>query len=311
MASHPAAIPHDAARARHPDASGTVVRDGVRIVWDRYEPADAGPATPTVVLAPTWSIVHARLWKAQIPYLARHFRVVTWDGRGNGRSDRPADAAAYDHAAFAADGLSVLDATSTERAILVGLSAGASWSLLLAAEHPDRVQGVVFIAPALPVGRLPRTSDSPPSGFDVERESYEGWDLYNRHAWRLAYARFVAHFFAQCFTEPHSTKQIEDCVGWACETDAETLIRTQDAGRLLDHASLAAVTRAVRCPTLVIHGTDDDIVEHAVGVGLAELLGCPLLTIEGGGHIPPARDPVRVNLAIRTFVESVREGQLA
>ena len=60
----------------------------MRIFWEGY-----GAGEPTVLLLPTWSIVHSRLWKMQIPYLARHCRVVTFDGRGNGRSDRPRDAA--------------------------------------------------------------------------------------------------------------------------------------------------------------------------------------------------------------------------
>ena len=92
-------------------------------------------------LLPTWSIVHSRFWKAQIPYLARHFRVVTFDGRGNGRSDRPGGAAAYSEREFAADALTVMDATATERAVLVSLSCGALWSTLLAADHPGRVDG--------------------------------------------------------------------------------------------------------------------------------------------------------------------------
>ena len=48
----------------------------------------------------------------QIPYLARHCRVVTFDGRGNGRSDRPHEPAAYAEAEFAADALAVMDATA-------------------------------------------------------------------------------------------------------------------------------------------------------------------------------------------------------
>ena len=62
-----------------------------------------------MLLLPTWSVIHSRHWKMQIPYLARHCRVVTFDGRGNGRSDRPRDAAAYDEREFAADAIAVMD----------------------------------------------------------------------------------------------------------------------------------------------------------------------------------------------------------
>ena len=75
-------------RARYPDEEGYVERDGVRVFYEVY-----GTGEPTVLLLPTWSIIHSRHWKAQIPYLARHFRVLTFDGRGNGRS-RPAGGAA-------------------------------------------------------------------------------------------------------------------------------------------------------------------------------------------------------------------------
>ena len=77
-------------RARYPDHTGYVERGGVRVFYEVY-----GKGERTVLLLPTWSIVHSRFWKAQIPYLARHLRVVTFDGRGNGRSDRPAGAHAY------------------------------------------------------------------------------------------------------------------------------------------------------------------------------------------------------------------------
>ena len=71
-------------RARYPDDEGYVERDGVRVFYEVY-----GHGEPTILLPPPWAIVYSRVWKMQIPYLSRHFRVVVYDGRGNGRSDRP------------------------------------------------------------------------------------------------------------------------------------------------------------------------------------------------------------------------------
>ena len=84
MAVELTSAPREQTRARYPDESGYIERDGVRLWWEAY-----GSGEPTVLLLPTWSIVHSRHWKMQIPYLARHCRVLTFDGRGNGRSDRP------------------------------------------------------------------------------------------------------------------------------------------------------------------------------------------------------------------------------
>src|SRR5438105_9502612 len=117
-------LAHEQTRARYPDESGYVERDGVRIFYEVY-----GSGEPTILLLPTWSLIHSRHWKMQIPYLARHARVVTFDGRGNGRSDRPQDAAAYAEREFAADTLAVLDATETEQAVIVGFSLGAQRGL--------------------------------------------------------------------------------------------------------------------------------------------------------------------------------------
>src|SRR5207342_319312 len=100
-------------RARTPDTSGSVIRDGITLHFDVY-----GEAPTTVMLLPSWSIVDSRFWKAQVAFLSRHYRVVTFDGRGSGRSDRPQGAAAYAHREYAADVLAVLDATETARSVL-------------------------------------------------------------------------------------------------------------------------------------------------------------------------------------------------
>jgi pimeloyl-ACP methyl ester carboxylesterase/predicted glycosyltransferase len=289
--------PREQTRARYPDDEGYVERDGVRLFFEVY-----GDGEPTVLLMPTWSIIHSRHWKMQIPYLARHCRVLTFDGRGNGRSDRPSEADAYREEEFAADAIAVMDATATGRAVVVSLSRGAERSLHLAANHPGRVDRMVFIAPALPLPpATPRLKAM--REFSEPRDEYADWGTWNRHYWIEHYEDFLEFFFSQCFTEPHSTKQREDAVGWGLETDAETLVATQLAPRLQDEESVRALLSRVDCPMLVIHGSGDAIRPCASGARLAELAGAPLTVLEGAGHLPHARDPVKVNLLLRDFID--------
>ncbi len=292
---------HEQMRARYPDAEGLVERDGVRVAYEVY-----GEGGPTILFVPTWHIVHSRLWKAQIPYFARHCRVVTFDPRGNGKSDRPAEPESYDEREMAADIVAVMDATATARATLVTLSLGAQRGLLVAAEHPDRVDGFVAIGPSLPIGRrLPGRRWLP---FDDVLGTDEGWAKYNAHYWRRDLDGFLQFFFSRCFNEPHSTKQIEDCVGWGHEIGAETLVTGHHADGLSAEETLALAAR-VHCPVLVIVGDNDAISGAGPGIALAEAVrGARLVTIAGGGHIPDARDPVLTNLLLRDFVASVHPG---
>ncbi|MHB8492146.1 MAG: alpha/beta fold hydrolase, partial [Solirubrobacteraceae bacterium] len=277
---------------------GYVERDGVRLFYEVF-----GGGEQTVFFLPTWSIIHARHWKAQIPYFARHFRVLTFDGRGNGRSDRPADPPAYAEREFAADALAVMDATGTDRAALISLSRGAVWALLLAAEHPERVTAAAFLGPAVPLA--PPHPERLAHPFDAVLDTEEGWAKFNRHYWQKDYAGFLRFFFARMFTEPHSTKQIEDCVGWGLETTPAVLAATIDAPRLR-RSEVQALASRVRCPVLVLHGDEDAIAPHANGAALAAATGGTLVTLAGAGHGAHARDPVQVNLLLRDFIEPPR-----
>jgi pimeloyl-ACP methyl ester carboxylesterase len=290
-------------RACQPSRDGYVERDGVKLYYEVYSSGE-----PTVFLLPTWSIMHSRHWKMQIPYLARHCRVLTFDGRGNGRSDRPTEPEAYRSAEFTADALVVMDATGTERAVLVAMSLGATWALELGALHPERVAGIVFIAPALPLGQ----SDAKVADTFTERlDTIEGWAKFNQHYWREHYREFLEFFFSQMFTEPHSTKPIEDTVGWGLETDPETLIATRLGSSahgepFSDPERAAELATRVRCPVLVVHGDQDAIRPLANGAKLAELAAGELVAIEGSGHAPHVRDPVKVNLLLRDFIRRSR-----
>jgi pimeloyl-ACP methyl ester carboxylesterase len=286
-------------RAREPDTEGFVDRDGVKLPFEVF-----GDGEPTLLLLPTWTIIHARFWKAQVPYLARHFRVVTYDGPGNGGSDRPLDAGPYGFEEQARAAAAVLDATGTDRAVVVSRSMGAQWALWLMANQPEQVLGSVFIGPA--VALEPGVGDLDPP-FDEPYTSTDGWARYNRYYWLDHYQDFLEFFFGHCFTEAHSTKQIKDSVGWGLETSPEVLI-AEHAGAEPDDATARGWWAASRCPVLVIHGGDDHVAAPRHGRALAEATGGRLVVPEGAGHIPNARDPVRVNQLIREFVESLPAG---
>jgi pimeloyl-ACP methyl ester carboxylesterase/predicted glycosyltransferase len=286
-------------RAALPDTEGYVEREGVKLFYEIH-----GRGEITVLLMPTWSIIHSRHWKMQIPYLARHFRVLTFDGRGNGRSDRPRGPELYADREFLEDTLAVMEGTETERAVLVGFSRGSRWALGMAADHPERVLGVVLIGPAVALGPT-HPHRSIISHFDEELDTDEGWAKYNAHYWRRDHRGFLEFFFSQVFGEPHSTKPIEDTVGWGLETIPETLVDTVRAPGWSEEEVLQQCRR-VSCPVLVIHGEEDRIIPHARGSALAAETGGRLVTMAGSGHAPHVRDPVKVNLLIRDFLERLR-----
>jgi pimeloyl-ACP methyl ester carboxylesterase len=189
---------------------------------------------------------------------------------------------------------------------VVSLSLGALWALILAASRPERVAGAAFIGPAVPFGPGFPAREHP---FDDLLDTDEEWAKFNRHYWMRDYRGFLEFFFSKCFTEPHSTKQIEDCVGWGLETTPETLIATVEAraeSPERTRASLVRLCERVTCPALVISGEDDAITPHAWAVELAERLQGTLVSLAGAGHLPHARDPVQVNLLLRQFAESLQ-----
>jgi pimeloyl-ACP methyl ester carboxylesterase/predicted glycosyltransferase len=291
-------------RARPADRSGYVERDGVRTFYEVF-----GCGEPAVLLLPAWSIAHSRTWKMQVPYLARHYRVIGFDGRGNGRSDRPRGAARYLAAEYAADALAVLDATDTDRAVVVSHSRGASYSLHLASTWPGRVIAQVFICPTTPLAPFAPARMPYACRFEERLDGTDGWAKDNARYWESDYDGFLEFFFGQVFAEPHSTKPVEDAIGWARETTPETLIDTRRAAISDADGDITPVLARVRGPCLVIQGTQDAIVGPGAGPQLAAALGdhARLVELAGSGHSPHARDPVKVNLLLREFVDSFRQ----
>ena len=287
-------------RACYPDRDGSIDRNGARIYYEVYD--NEGP---TILLAPTWPIVHSRHWKMQIPYLSRHYRVVTFDAVGNGKSERSLDPMRYRTSEVVDDVLAVLDATDTDTAVAVGFSDGGGLVTALAAIHPDRVDGVVAIAPGHAFGvPLPGREAIPDRMFEPTGEP-QGWDKYNVHHWQKDWRDFVEFFFSELCSDPHSTKGWDDMVGWALETTGQVIAAESSAPPSYDPDEFDALVRAIGKPMLIIHGDDDRIISLESSEILAKMTGAELQVLEGSGHGSLGRYPVKVNHLIRDFVDRV------
>lgn len=299
--AHPAALRGrpgvEPTRARYPDEHGFVAgADGVRVYYEVY-----GDGAATICLLPPWALMTSRAWRGQIAYLARHFRVIVIDPRGNGRSDRPPHPSAYSRAAHVADVLGVLDATGSEAAMMASVSPRAPLALALAVEHPERVRAVAFITPQL----------WPEESFGREftagrRERYEGYSRFNPNHWKRDYKGFVRWFASTAFPHPHSTRQIEETVAHALETDGETLIPATIGFDMYEREEALSLAAEIRCPVLVTQNGGDAFWPKQCSGPLAEASGGRLHVFDGLGPVVAGRWPVAMNVVLREFFESVR-----
>src|SRR3954453_19419151 len=287
----------DPSRAVTPRESGYADVDGVRIAYEVF-----GEGEETILLLPPWAIVHSRFWKAQVPHLSRHFRVVTFDPRRNGRSDPPQTPDLYGPGMLARDALEVLDAVGVADCMMVVHCGSAAAGLVLCTDQRERIRGAVFMSPALPL--TPPAPGRVGHSFAADLETHGGWAKANRHHWSRDCRDYLEFFFAECFTEAHSTKQLEDSLEWALETDGETLVHTID-GPGIDDATVFDMLGRVSCPLLTVQGDDDNLIPADRSAAFAALTGAELVTFEGVGHLPNARHPVRFNHVVQDFAERV------
>lgn len=284
-------------RALEPVRSGFAVNpiDGVRVHYELFGSAAAGRA---IVFSPVSAYIHGRIWKGQVPwFVQRGYRVVSWDGRGSGKSDRPPSG--YSPDCFAGDLLAVMDATGIDRAALVGITWAIRWMSRVAVLHPERVSHLISVS-------------SFPTNFDTDKQAkgleyfLSGADPGGQIDWKAAHMlqdyralnEMTAH---DDFPEPHSTRQIEEFVAWTMESSPEALVA---ACLELIEPDPTAFYRRIACPTLLIHGSADASVSPDFSRVLQAVIpGSELLIFEGSGHVPIVRDPVRTNLAISEFIE--------
>jgi pimeloyl-ACP methyl ester carboxylesterase len=167
---------------------------------------------------------------------------------------------------------------------------------------------MVMISPGVPYVGTPQPHwvDTAPN-WDADLDDPEGWDLFNRKTLVEQHRRWVEFFFGEQLVEPHSTKAFEDMVEWALDSNGSVLADSEE-GIEVDLPDRDAFRRSLGelgLPVLAIHGVVDACQSVSKSIELAEMTGGDLLLIEGGGHLPQAKDPVKVIRAISDFVERI------
>jgi pimeloyl-ACP methyl ester carboxylesterase len=246
---------------------------------------------PTVLLAHGFG-GSARNFGPQMRALKDGYRVVRYDARGHGRSDAPADPAAYAPAAFVDDVGRVLDEVGARAAVVGGLSMGAGVSLRFALAHPARVRGLLLCA--FPAGADDGDGFAGKAlGFadTIERDGLEA--AGEAYVWgrRTRLDRNAVNFVRQGFLEhpPH---------GLALALRG--LIAAQPPV-----AAMRDALAGVRCPTLIVVGSDDGPSRKA-SEALAEALpDVRLVVVPGAGHVVNLQRPDEVSAAMREFLDGL------
>lgn len=282
-------------RAALPETKGMIDRDGIKVSYAVY-----GNGSRTMLFLPPWPIVHSRVYKAQVPYFSDRFRVITFDPRGNGYSDSPTTPDGYAAHQFVDDAIAVLDATHTDKAVLFGLSLGGLYSALLAAYYSERVSALIACGAVMPLVSPHDYKNL--QAVDAVRQTYEGWQKFNRTYWLTHFSDFSEFFISRMFCEKHSTKQIEDGCRWAAAGSGKALALMSMADNRRKYPVSEETYRRIACPSLWIHGAADEVTPAAMSEKAADLTGGELHIWPGVGHAANVRYPARVNLLARDFL---------
>ncbi len=239
---------------------------------------DTGGDGRPVVLIHGWPL-SGESWKDQIQALTdAGYRVVTYDRRGFGRSEKPADGYEYDTLAGDLDGL--LTEHDLTDVTLVGFSMGGGEVARYVARHgEDRLRSVVFAAAVPPY--LAKTDDNPDGPLDeATAAGMEGGLREDRDAF---FDEFMTAFFSAGDELKVTEDQRQEAIALARQSDQTAALGCMEAFATTDFRD---DLNTITVPALVIHGDSDGTVPYE-GSGQrthAQIEGSQVHVIEGGPH---------------------------
>jgi pimeloyl-ACP methyl ester carboxylesterase len=248
-------------------------RDGIAI---HYEVVGEGPA---LLLSHGYSAT-GEMWRGQVEAFSKHHQLITWDMRGHGRSDYPADPAAYSEAATVADMAALLDAVGARSAIIGGLSLGGYMSLAFHLAHPERTRALLII-------------DTGPGYKNDEARA-----RWNANAHRTA-ERYESEGLARLAagSPEMRTSQHRDATGLAMA--ARGMLTQRDA-------RVISSLPDIKVPALVVVGADDKPFLAASDYMAGKIPGAKKVVIENAGHAVNIDQAEAFNAAILHFLAANR-----
>jgi pimeloyl-ACP methyl ester carboxylesterase len=273
---------------------GHVVRmvplpSGVRVRVIECPPKEGEPEARPALFIHGWGVSSYTFHRNLRPVADAGVPVSAFDLRGHGYSDKPLDPAAYTLDALAAHVVEVMDALGIERAVLVGHSMGGGIAVRAATSAPERVAGLVLLAPVgfgsvnlvrLAEWLLPKPLET--------LLPYLAWRLTTRVALALAYGSGARP----------SPRDVDEY--WAPTADPAFVRVMLELTRAVDwRPGRPEELARVRCPAVVMFGTADRIVRgDSAETYVRHLRDARLELIRGAGHVLPEEVPGRVNEVI-------------
>ena len=251
-----------------------------------------GHGTPLVLLQGLG--LPATAWYPQVPAFAARHQVIVLDNRGAGRSDQPYGD--YTVAQMAQDVAGLLDHLQIPRAHVLGLSLGGLIAQEFALSYSGRVHGLVL------VGTHPGGPEYLQATGKMWREQLKvaGLTLEQIYRRALVWATTTA------FRENHPD-EVERFIRLRVELPPSG---HGFQGQFRAGAAFDARNRLprLRCPTLILHGTEDRVVPPRLAEQLARLIPESRLEwIQGTGHLPCLEAPAVFNKAVLRFLAEVEK----
>jgi 3-oxoadipate enol-lactonase len=225
-------------------------------------------------------------WGPVVQSLAERYTVTYYDNRGIGESDKPEGP--YTAGQLADDSAAVLDALGVERSHVVGASLGGMAAQELAVVHPERVDRLVLAC----------TTPGGDGAYPMPRQTVELFAEAARLPADVALRRFVANSLAT----DASDELVDRIYRWRLEhpPDPQGWQAQAAAGTTYDGGERA---RRIVAPTLVVQGTDDNVIDPRNAELLGELIpNARVELFEGCGHLFFWEQPERFARVVEEFL---------